>query len=162
MSSSSARRPRGTGRVLWGRIGAALCALLLAFAVGRCSIDEGVAVEEHRAAQARISELEQRALDLEQNQVALAAGGIDVSPAPTAEAEPEPEPEQPAEPTPQEAATGQGTRYTVEEGDTLESIAQRVYGDGTQFTRIQQANGVDSTDLQVGQTLVIPPAPEGE
>jgi nucleoid-associated protein YgaU len=166
MSSSSVRRQRGAGRVLWGRMGVALAALLMAFGVGRCSIDEGVAVAEHQAAQVRISELEQLTRDLEQNQVALAAGGIDTTPSPQAEAdgEAEPEPEDDAEPeaTPTEAATGEGSEYTVAEGDTLESIAERVYGDRTLFTRIAEANGVDSTQLQVGQTLRIPPAEDAE
>lgn len=163
MSSSSARRTRGTGRVLWGRIGVAVCALLLAFVLGRCSVEEGVAVAEYQAAQARISELEQRALDLEQSQVALAAGGVEVTPTPTPEPSPAEEP--PADeqaPAPEPTPTVEGSQYTVQEGDTLETIAERVYGDRSQFTRIQEANGVESTNLQVGQTLVIPPpAQEG-
>ncbi len=161
MSSSSVRRQRGAGRVLWSRIGVTVVALLAVFGLGRCSVDEGVAVEEHQAAQARISELEQRARDLEQNRIALAAGGVDSTPAPAAD--PEVPPEEPApEPEPAEAPSAPGSEYTVQEGDTLESIAERVYGDRSQFTLIQEANGVEGTALQIGQTLRIPPAPQAE
>lgn len=166
MSSSAARRSRGTGRVLWGRIGVMLLALLATFGLGRCSVDEGVPRADYDAAQARIGELEQRARDLEQNQVALAAGGIDVTPAPAvAEGEQQEGEQATAEPgvTPTEAATGAltgGGEYTVREGDTLETIAQQVYGDGTLFNLIEQENAVDTTQLQVGQTLRIPPLPQ--
>jgi LysM repeat protein len=47
--------------------------------------------------------------------------------------------------------------YTVTPGDTLWDIAERVYGDGTQYTRIAEANGLTNPDLITpGETLVIP------
>ena len=47
--------------------------------------------------------------------------------------------------------------YTIKDGDTLFSIAQSTYGDGNQYTKIQQANpSVNPTALQVGATLQIP------
>jgi nucleoid-associated protein YgaU len=134
-----------------------LLALVLMFTLGRCSVQRGVPQAEYDAATARVSELEQRTRDLEEAQVALAAGGIDRTPEPSPEAE---DPEPAREPEPAPVPTGGGTTYTVEDGDTLESIAERFYGNRSQFTLIQQANGgVDSTTLQVGQELRIPPAP---
>lgn len=52
-----------------------------------------------------------------------------------------------------------GRTYTVRQGDTLADIAERVYGDRQKFPLIAQANGVGAQDLQVGQSLKIPPAP---
>lgn len=47
--------------------------------------------------------------------------------------------------------------YTVAAGDTLWDIAERVYGDGTQYTRIAQANGLSNPDLITpGESLIIP------
>jgi nucleoid-associated protein YgaU len=49
--------------------------------------------------------------------------------------------------------------YTVQDGDTLWAIAERYYGDGSQYTRIFDANRdqLDSPDvIQAGQTLRIP------
>lgn len=47
--------------------------------------------------------------------------------------------------------------YTVRSGDTLQSIAQTAYGDGSLWFRIAEANGLASgNDLKVGQTLNIP------
>jgi nucleoid-associated protein YgaU len=57
------------------------------------------------------------------------------------------------------------TNYTVADGDTLFTIAQKVYGDGTQWHTILDANqaavGSDSTQLPVGAVLVIPAAAQG-
>ena len=48
-------------------------------------------------------------------------------------------------------------RYTVKEGDTLGSIAQRYYNDPSRFTDIAEASGIQNPDLiQVGQELTIP------
>ena len=49
--------------------------------------------------------------------------------------------------------------YTVEEGDTLTSIAERFYGDGNAYNRIWEANRekLDNPDvIQPGQELQIP------
>ncbi|HWH32045.1 MAG TPA: LysM domain-containing protein, partial [Egibacteraceae bacterium] len=62
--------------------------------------------------------------------------------------------------TDEEADPREGwTTYTVKSGDTLISIAQDVYGDGTKFNLIADANGIDKNNkLRVGQELQIPPA----
>lgn len=47
--------------------------------------------------------------------------------------------------------------HTVEGGDTLWAIAERFYGDGNQYQRIADANGIPNPDLiNVGQVLTIP------
>lgn len=47
--------------------------------------------------------------------------------------------------------------YTVESGDTLWAIAERFYGDGSQYQRIADASGISNPDLiQPGQVLTIP------
>ena len=47
--------------------------------------------------------------------------------------------------------------YTVAAGDTLWAIAERVYGDGSQFMRIADASGITNPDLILpGQVLTIP------
>jgi chitinase len=49
-----------------------------------------------------------------------------------------------------------GLQYTVQSGDTLASIAQRFYGDSSQWTLIQNANpGINPNNLQIGQQLLI-------
>lgn len=46
---------------------------------------------------------------------------------------------------------------TIKEGDTMWEIAERRYGDGSQWTRIAEANpGMDPYNLPVGGTLKIP------
>ncbi|UAL02031.1 LysM peptidoglycan-binding domain-containing protein [Cupriavidus pauculus] len=47
--------------------------------------------------------------------------------------------------------------YTVQTGDSLQSIARSAYGDSALWYRIAEANGLSSDrDLRVGQTLNIP------
>lgn len=47
--------------------------------------------------------------------------------------------------------------YTVKRGDTLSKIAREVYGDGTKYPVIQQANKIDDpSKIYVGQVLLIP------
>lgn len=53
-------------------------------------------------------------------------------------------------------APSQG-QYSVQAGDTLQTIAQAAYGDSSQWYLIANANGLrGNEDLRVGQTLVIP------
>jgi 5'-nucleotidase / UDP-sugar diphosphatase len=54
-----------------------------------------------------------------------------------------------------------GETYEVQSGDTLLSIAQQFYGDGTQWRRIYDANkdtiGADPDKLKIGMKLTVPP-----
>jgi 5'-nucleotidase len=54
-----------------------------------------------------------------------------------------------------------GETYEVQSGDTLLTIAQQFYGDGTQWRRIYDANkdtiGADPDKLKIGMKLTIPP-----
>ena len=50
-------------------------------------------------------------------------------------------------------ATGGGRSYTVVRGDTQYGIARKY---GTSVTKLQQANGLTSASLQIGQKLRIP------
>ena len=50
-----------------------------------------------------------------------------------------------------------GSNYTVQQGDTLFSIAQRAYGNGNQWPVIASANNISNPDLiYPGQVLSIP------
>lgn len=69
-----------------------------------------------------------------------------------APAEPAPAPAEPAPPAPPAPRT-----HTVAPGDSLWAIAERVYGDGNQYQRIADANGIANPDLiQPGQVLTLP------
>lgn len=47
--------------------------------------------------------------------------------------------------------------HVVQPKDTLWSIAAKYYGDGKQWKRIAEANGIaDATKLRIGSTLTIP------
>lgn len=49
--------------------------------------------------------------------------------------------------------------YVIQPGDTLIKLAERFYGDWSQWTRIRDANpGIDPDNLQIGQTINIPMA----
>jgi len=50
-------------------------------------------------------------------------------------------------------------KYTVKKGDTLITISRKVYGDGSKWRLIRDANKVNPTRLQIGQVLIIPPLP---
>ena len=53
--------------------------------------------------------------------------------------------------------TGYKAMHTIQRGDTLWDLAVKYYGDGTQWTKIQQANGgIDPYTLQIGRQLYIP------
>ena len=46
--------------------------------------------------------------------------------------------------------------HVVKPQDTLQSISTRVYGDWERWTDIQEANNLESSDIQTDQILVIP------
>ncbi len=75
------------------------------------------------------------------------------------EPEPAPEPEpEPAATEPEAAAEG-GRTYTVQPGDTLWKIAQEMYGNGSKYMKIFEANKpmLENPDkIFPGQELVIP------
>lgn len=130
------------GRVLWGRVGVLGGALVLMFLLGRCTAPEGVPESELTSANAEITELEARNEQL-QEQIAAMSAQAPAGEASTEEVE--------------DSRAGWQT-YTVKSGDTLISIAQDVYGDGTKFNLIAEANGIDKNNkLRVGQELQIPP-----
>ena len=78
------------------------------------------------------------------------------------EPKPKPQPQpQPVATTPTESAP-KPTIYVVQSGDTLGSIAKRVYGSATKYFIIQKANNItDPSRIWVGQKLVIPPLDGG-
>jgi nucleoid-associated protein YgaU len=54
-------------------------------------------------------------------------------------------------------STDAASRYTVAAGDTLQSIAQNIWGDSSLWYLIADANGLaGNAALQAGQSLVIP------
>jgi nucleoid-associated protein YgaU len=74
-------------------------------------------------------------------------------PAPAADEQPAPAPESAPAPAPEPAVR----TYTVVSGDTLSAIAQRFYGDGSEYQQIADANGIANPDLiHPGQVLTIP------
>lgn len=76
----------------------------------------------------------------------LTLGGPSAEPRPTAACMPEP--------------AADHAVYVVQAGDTLDAIAERIYGDGRYFPVLAGANCVSASNpLQIGQTLVVPPRP---
>jgi LysM repeat protein len=64
----------------------------------------------------------------------------------------------PSDPQPAHTISPGGSHsYTVQRGDTLWDIAERVYGDGTKYPRIAAASGIkDPNMITPGETLTIP------
>jgi nucleoid-associated protein YgaU len=71
-----------------------------------------------------------------------------------------PSPSPSPSPSPPPAA---GESYTVAEGDTLATIAEKVYGDSSLWRPIYEANrsaiGENPDNVRIGTTLRIPPKP---
>ena len=80
-------------------------------------------------------------------------GRITIKTAPVVEPQPEPKPEPQPEPTP--APTGD--TYTVVAGDCLWNIAYKLYGTGTLYTKLAEANKIaDPYIIYIGQILTVP------
>jgi LysM repeat protein len=48
------------------------------------------------------------------------------------------------------------SQYTVKQGDTLWSIAEKLLGDGNKYSEIQRANNLRGDAIYPGQVLTIP------
>jgi nucleoid-associated protein YgaU len=86
-----------------------------------------------------------------------------ITPSPSPQANPTlPSPSPPPSPSPGPSPVA-GDSYTVAEGDTLATIAERFYGDPSLWRRIYEANqsaiGDNPDSVRVGTTLTIPPGP---
>jgi hypothetical protein len=151
-------------RILWGRIGVFAGAIVLAFILGSC-------VGGGEYSQSDVDDLNQRIKDLTEENIALEGTISELSAAGAADRPRVTDPEDAEDGTAEDgeggtteddadgAGDGSGaTTYTVEAGDTLYAIAEKVYGDGSQFRAIAEANGIDTSNrLTVGQELTIPP-----
>lgn len=85
---------------------------------------------------------------------------IPVTAAQTEQPQPEPQPEPEPAPAPQPEPAPAGS-YTVRQGDSLWSIAQRELGAGTRWQAIYDANRPllsDPNRIQIGQVLTLPAA----
>jgi nucleoid-associated protein YgaU len=85
------------------------------------------------------------------------------SPSPDSKpAAPAPAPPSPS-PSPSPSPAAEGDSYTVAEGDTLATIAEKFYGDPALWRRIYDANrgtiGDNPDNVRVGTSLRIPPKP---
>lgn len=78
---------------------------------------------------------------------------------PEPEVEPEPEVGSAGADDAADPATGRGRTYTVQSGDTLWAIAAQMYGSGSKYVKIFEANTdiLENPDkIRPGQKLVIP------
>jgi hypothetical protein len=151
-------QPGRPGRVLWGRVAILGVALLIAFLIGRATGggDTGVSRSQFQEVVAERDDLETEVADLRED---LAAAEEPTPP--PASASPGAGAAAEDEATDPEGETEGGETYTVEEGDTLASIAEDKYGDASLDDFLAEANGItDPLSLAVGQELIIPPKPE--
>ncbi|MFA6303647.1 MAG: pesticin C-terminus-like muramidase [Legionella sp.] len=52
--------------------------------------------------------------------------------------------------------------YTIQAGDTLESIAQEIYGDSSLWYLLADSNGIRDQELQIGQRINVPAVAKGQ
>lgn len=156
-------------RILWARIAFWVGGVVIAFIFGACTFGGGSSDLEDRVAQLEgtNSELESQIETLESQNTALSDrlaadegdgeedGDGDADGNGTSADEDEGD-EDGSDADGGEIDDGEDRSYVVQEGDTLGTIAQRFYGDSSQIEPIQQANNLDSTNLQIGQELTIP------
>ncbi|CAN5291616.1 hypothetical protein BH20ACT22_BH20ACT22_00490 [soil metagenome] len=168
-------------KVLWGRVAALAVTIIVAYLVGRAAASQGVPAEdlgqaqtELAAAQERITELETRLEETTSPESARpslspAAQGADEAGETQAEAPAdgngaEGDPAAGTGPTegsqaPQDQPESVRT-YVVEDGDTLNTIANDVYGDASLVDLIAEANNITAQgQIQIGQKLELPPRP---
>lgn len=146
-------------RILWGRLAFFLLAVVLAFSVGRCTKSSGVEQETFAAEQQRVLDLQeqntilQQQLDAAETNANQGRGGGNNNGGAAGD--------DPTEGTESESPVADGqTTYTVQENDTLTTIAEEFYGDQSKFDLIVDANNLtEDTPLRVGQELVIPQEP---
>ena len=82
-------------------------------------------------------------------------GRITIKAAPVVEPQPEPQPQPEPKPEPTPAPTGD--TYTVVAGDCLWNIAYKLYGTGTLYTKLAEANKIaDPYIIYIGQILTVP------
>jgi nucleoid-associated protein YgaU len=156
------------GRVLWGRVAFFVVAAILVFFAGRCSAPDGISQDEYEQIAAQRDSLQER-LDVAERQLDQMSASVQPTPSPGLDGTvvdgggvaPTPD-----DGTGTGTGNGDGTgtgpvegqSYTVQSGDTLITIAQKVYGDGGLWQLIADANNITQQNtLRVGQELRIPP-----
>ena len=71
--------------------------------------------------------------------------------------EPAPAPAKPKAAAPSPPAVPSARTYTIKPGDNLWNISKEVYGDGTKYPRIIEANpGLNPDNMKPGTKIVIP------
>lgn len=174
--------PRGT-QILWGRVLVLVLALALAFWLGTTFGDDGSARRELRDQRNEIARLEAQIAALEAEMAAMEAGG---AAAPAADGSSERASSTPTVQRRQgggrrsqaagrtggggggtgggngargggQQTEASGRAYVVQQGDSLASIAQQMYGDPTRWRDIARANDLEEPfSLTVGESLQIP------
>ncbi|MGH8906116.1 MAG: LysM peptidoglycan-binding domain-containing protein [Egibacteraceae bacterium] len=171
------------GRVLWGRIAFFTVALLLMFFVGRCTTSAGVAEADAVKLRDQVAQLSEQNTRLN-DQLAAAQANANNPLTDTSEAEDsdrdatadtggdrqssssrddtDSDSGGTSERSGRTVTLPEGsTTYLVEEGDTLNSIAKKFYGEERKYTLIATANKLTRGKvLVVGQKLIIPPDPD--
>jgi nucleoid-associated protein YgaU len=143
----------GAARILWGRVFALALALILAFVIGRLTAGGD-------SSGAETERLRERVADLQGEVDALRAEAAAASPDAGASPDAENPDEGQDEAAEENAAADESTTYTVKEGDTLNTIAERFYGDVGLADLIVEANDItDPAQIRPGDELEIPPEP---
>lgn len=142
---------RERSNVLWGRIAVFGGALLLALIIGRMSAPEGISESGLATANAEITSLKAENEDLK-TQLADAEAAANAAPSPSVSPSGTPSPDASGDGT---AITGQD--YVVRRGDTLNTIAEKFYGDTKYGDYLAEVNHIDDpAALTIGMTLIIP------
>jgi nucleoid-associated protein YgaU len=142
-----------TTNVLWGRLAFFGLTLLLAFVIGRMSAPNGIPASDLKVANDRLAALETENDDLT-TQLADAQAAAEAPTDTTTDTTPT------DETTPD--ASGNGTEFTGEEyvvqsGDSLNTIAEKFYGDTAYGDYLAEVNNIsDPAALSIGTTLIIP------